>query len=153
MKFNISTKITQKYDILFEAPHFLSAHKLEDRLNSYISNEPDPQGFPAIMRDLDPNIDVQNLVVHKSDYPSSTTEVESMEPDAIDIRKEVESWNWNYNIFEIYEKLKNEFTKTKQTQLVTYALKYFSNNEEYKNLFQRIADDLLLDLDEDEDEQ
>lgn len=153
MKFNISTKITQKYDILFEAPDLLSAQKIEESLIRYIYNEPNPQGFPAIMRDLEPNINVQNLVVRKSDYPSSTTEVESMEPDAIAIRKEVESWNWNYNIFEIYKKLKDEFTKTEQTQLVTYALKYFSNNEEYQNLFQTIADDLLLDLDKDEDEQ
>ena len=105
MKFNISTKITQKYDILFEAPDLLSAQKIEESLIRYIYNEPNPQGFPAIMRDLEPNINVQNLVVHKSDYPSSTTEIESMEPDAIDIRKEVESWNWNYNIFEIYKKL------------------------------------------------
>ena len=153
MKFNISAKITQKYDILVEAPDLLSAQKIEESLIRYIYNEPNPQGFPAIMRDLEPNMNVQNLVVHKSDYPSSTTEVESMEPDAIAIRKKVESWNWNYNIFEIYEKLNNEFTKTEQTQLVTYALKYFSNNEEYQNLFQTIADDLLLDLDEDEDEQ
>lgn len=153
MKFNISTKITQKYDILFEAPDLQTAQQIERSLIKYIYNEPNPQGFPAIMRDLEPNINVQNLVVFKSDYPSSTTEVESMEPDAIAIREEVESWNWNYNIFEIYEKLKNEFTKTEQTQLVAYALKYFSNNEEYQNLFKTIIDELLLDLDEDEDEQ
>lgn len=93
MKFNISTKITQKYAILIEAPDLLSANKLEESLRSYINNEPNPQGFPAIIQDLDKTINVQNLVVRKTDYPSSTTEIESMESDAIKIREEVESWN------------------------------------------------------------
>lgn len=145
MKFNISTNITQKYDILFEAPDLLSAHKLEDKLQKYIDNEPNPQGFPAIMRDIVPNINVQKLIVRRADYPSSTTEVESMEPDAIAIREEVESWNWNLNIFEIYEKLKDEFTVKKQTQLIKYALKYFKD-EEYINLLNTLADQLDLDL-------
>lgn len=149
MKFNISTKITQKYDILFEAPDLLSAHKLEDRLNSYISNEPNPQGFPGIMQDIAPNIKVQNLIVRRADYPSSTTEVESMEPNAIAIRQEVENWNWNLNIFEIYEKLKDEFTVREQTQLIKYALKFFKD-EEYINLLNTLADQLNLDLDLDE---
>jgi hypothetical protein len=151
MKFNISAEITQKYNILFEAPDLLSAHKLEDRLKSYIDNEPNPKGFPAILQDIDKTIKVQKLIVRRADYPSSTTEVQSMESDAIEIREEVESWNWNLNIFEIYDKLKNEFTTNEQTQLIKYALKYFKD-EEYKSLLQTIADDLLLDLNEDEDE-
>jgi len=152
MKFNISTKITQKYAILFEAPDLLSAKKLEENLRSYIDNEPNPQGFPAIIQDLDKTINVQNLVVRRTDYPSSTTEIESMESDAVRIREEVESWNWNLNIFEIYNKLKDEFTTNEQTQLIKYALKYFTD-EEYKSLLQTIADDLLIDLDEEEDDQ
>jgi hypothetical protein len=151
MKFNISTKITQKYDILFEAPDLLSAHKLEDRLKSYIDNEPNPQGFPAIVQDINPNINVQKLIVRRADYPSSTTEIESMESDAVAIREEIESWNWNLNIFEIYDKLKDEFTTTEQTQLIKYALEYFNNSKEYTDLLQTLADQLELDLD-DEDE-
>lgn len=149
MKFNILTTITQEYEIRFEAPDLLSAYMLEDKLKIYIDNQPNPEGFPNIINDLEKNIKVEKLVVRRENYPSSTTEVMSREPDAIKIRDEVESWNWNYNIFEIYDKLKDEFTVTEQTQLIKYALKFFKD-EEYINQLNTLADQLELDLDLDE---
>ena len=39
----------------------------------------------------------------------------------------VESWNWNLNIFEIYDEIK-EWTETDQRNVLRYAYRYFNSD-------------------------
>jgi hypothetical protein len=67
-----------------------------------------------------------------------------------EIEARVESWNWNCDIFEIYDELKEERVKA-QTQLINYAMKFF-NTEDSQARFRELAFHFNVDLEEDEDE-
>ena len=44
------------------------------------------------------------------------------------IESRVEGWNWNMNIFEIYDELRDGHTGEQQEQLLTFAYNYFNND-------------------------
>ena len=44
------------------------------------------------------------------------------------VESQVESWNWNMNIFEIYDELRENHTARQQEQLLTYAYKFFNKD-------------------------
>ena len=44
------------------------------------------------------------------------------------VESQVESWNWNMNIFEIYDELRDNHTARQQEQLLTYAYKFFNKD-------------------------
>jgi hypothetical protein len=44
------------------------------------------------------------------------------------VESQVESWNWNMNIFEIYDELRDNHTSQQQEQLLTHAYKFFNKD-------------------------
>jgi len=44
------------------------------------------------------------------------------------IESRVEGWNWNMNIFEIYDELRDGHTGQEQEELLTHAFNYFNND-------------------------
>jgi hypothetical protein len=44
------------------------------------------------------------------------------------IESRVEGWNWNMNIFEIYDELRDGHTGEEQEQLLTHAYNYFNKD-------------------------
>jgi len=44
------------------------------------------------------------------------------------VESQVESWNWNMNIFEIYDELRDNHTPQEQEQLLTYAYNFFNKD-------------------------
>lgn len=50
------------------------------------------------------------------------------------IESRVEGWNWNLNIFEIYDELRDGHTAEEQEQLLTFAYNYFNNDIMIKEL-------------------
>ena len=47
---------------------------------------------------------------------------------AAQVESQVESWNWNMNIFEIYDELRDNHTAQQQEQLLTYAYNFFNKD-------------------------
>ena len=43
------------------------------------------------------------------------------------VQDTVESWNWNLNIFEIYDEIK-EWTQSDQRNVLRYAYRYFNSD-------------------------
>ena len=43
------------------------------------------------------------------------------------VRDTVDSWNWNMNIFEIYDEIK-EWTESDQRNVLRYAYRYFDSD-------------------------
>jgi len=61
------------------------------------------------------------------------------------IQKLVESWNWNLNIFEIYDELKeNHPNKEDQRKILKYCDSFFTG-EYTQNSFRDLADHLGVD--------
>ena len=50
------------------------------------------------------------------------------------VESQVESWNWNMNIFEIYDELRDNHTAQQQEQLLTHAYKFFNKDTMMKEL-------------------
>lgn len=48
---------------------------------------------------------------------------------ASQVEARVESWNWNMNIFEIYDELRDGHTGEEQEQLLTFAYNYFGKDK------------------------
>ena len=44
------------------------------------------------------------------------------------VEKQVESWNWNLNIFEIYDEIR-DYSERDQEQLLTFAYNYFNKDK------------------------
>ena len=44
------------------------------------------------------------------------------------IESRVEGWNWNMNIFEIYDELRDGHTAKEQEDLLTFAFRYFNKD-------------------------
>ena len=52
-----------------------------------------------------------------------------------EIKEEVDSWNWNLNIFEIYDKIKEEFTDDGDRHLLlNYAFEFYNHDRMLKEL-------------------
>lgn len=164
MKYRIETKVTRTYDVLFDAPDKSTACIVEERLDSYLrdlratgssgTDYPTPFLFPHSINEtrLCTHKGVENVIIKEGKSSYSTLEPESMEPDDIAIMGEVEWWNGNLNSFEIYDKLKDEFSKSDQRKLINYAKKYFHNCKDLQYQLQDMADTLGVDLEEDEDD-
>lgn len=50
------------------------------------------------------------------------------------IESRVEGWNWNLNIFEIYDELRDGHSAQDQEDLLTFAYTYFNNDVMIKEL-------------------
>ena len=50
------------------------------------------------------------------------------------IESRVEGWNWNMNIFEIYDELRDGHTGEDQEQLLTFAYNYFNKDSAIADL-------------------
>lgn len=48
---------------------------------------------------------------------------------AAQVEAQVESWNWNLSIFEIYDELKDNHTKQQQEKLLSFAYRYFNKDK------------------------
>jgi hypothetical protein len=55
------------------------------------------------------------------------------------IESRVEGWNWNMNIFEIYDELRDGHTGEEQEQLLTFAYTYFNNDAMINELASHFA--------------
>ena len=44
------------------------------------------------------------------------------------VESQVESWNWNLNIFEIYDEIR-DYSERDQEQLLTFAYNYFNKDK------------------------
>ena len=49
------------------------------------------------------------------------------------VEKQVESWNWNLNIFEIYDEIR-DYSSRDQEQLLTFAYDFFNKDKMMKEL-------------------
>ena len=50
------------------------------------------------------------------------------------IESRVEGWNWNMNIFEIYDELRDGHTGQEQEELLTFAYNYFNKDSAIADL-------------------
>ena len=49
------------------------------------------------------------------------------------VESQVESWNWNLNIFEIYDEIR-DYSERDQEQLLTFAYDFFNKDKMMKEL-------------------
>ena len=63
------------------------------------------------------------------------------------IESRVEGWNWNMNIFEIYDELKDGHTEQEQEELLTFAFNYFDKDTMIKELASHFC--VTIETDED----
>ena len=49
------------------------------------------------------------------------------------VESQVESWNWNLNIFEIYDEIR-DYSERDQEQLLTFAYDFFNKDTMMKEL-------------------
>ena len=49
------------------------------------------------------------------------------------VESQVESWNWNLNIFEIYDEIR-DYSERDQEQLLTFAYDFFNKDNMMKEL-------------------
>ena len=45
-----------------------------------------------------------------------------------EVERQVESWNWNLNIFEIYDEIR-DYSERDKEQLLTFAYDYFNKDK------------------------
>ena len=50
-----------------------------------------------------------------------------------EVERQVESWNWNLNIFEIYDEIR-DYSERDKEQLLTFAYDYFNKDKMMKEL-------------------
>jgi len=63
------------------------------------------------------------------------------------IESRVEGWNWNLNIFEIYDELRDGHTAQDQEDLLTFAYTYFNNDAMIKELASHFNVTIVTDED------
>ena len=51
-----------------------------------------------------------------------------------EVESQVESWNWNASIFDIYDELRENHTAREQEQLLTYTYKLFNKDSIFLDL-------------------
>lgn len=59
------------------------------------------------------------------------------------VESQVESWNWNMNIFEIYDELRDNHTARQQEQLLTHAYKFFNKDSNILELANHFGIDII----------
>ena len=154
MKYQMETKVTRKYEIRFDAPDRITADRVMDKMLDHLADHTDPTMLPSVVDEtrLTQKLGVKNMIVKETNTSHSVGDPESMEKEDLEIRGEVEWWNGNLNSFEIYDKLKDEFSRTQQIKLINYAKEYFHSCQELLHSLQDMADTLGIDLEEDEDD-
>ena len=50
------------------------------------------------------------------------------------VKSRVESWNWNMDIFEIYDELRDGHTEQEQEDLLSFAYRYFNKDKMIEEL-------------------
>lgn len=63
------------------------------------------------------------------------------------IESQVEGWNWNMNIFEIYDELRDGHTRQEQEDLLTFAYNYFNKDVMIKELASHFCVSIVTDED------
>ena len=58
------------------------------------------------------------------------------------VESQVESWNWNLNIFEIYDEIRDYSTRD-QEQLLTFAYTFFNKDVMMKELASHFGIDII----------
>ena len=144
-KYEIETKVTRKYEVHFRAPDDKTAHLVVGKINEYLHENRDMA--EVIGQDFATE-GVRELTVSNPTFSSNVREPVSMQQEDIEIRNEVEWWNGNLNSFEIYDKLKDEFSEPEQIKLINYAKEYFHNCKDLQYQLQDMADTLGIDLDD-----
>lgn len=59
------------------------------------------------------------------------------------VEARVENWNWNMNIFEIYDELRDGHTAKEQEQLLTFAYDFFNKDKMMKELASHFGIDII----------
>ena len=63
------------------------------------------------------------------------------------IESQVEGWNWNMNIFEIYDELRDGHSAKDQEDLLTFAYNYFNKDIMIKELASHFGVNIVTDED------
>jgi len=63
------------------------------------------------------------------------------------IESRVEGWNWNMNIFEIYDELRDGHSAQDQEDLLTFAYNYFNKDVMIKELASHFCVSIVTDED------
>ena len=63
------------------------------------------------------------------------------------IESRVEGWNWNMNIFEIYDELRDGHSAKDQEDLLTFAYNYFNKDIMIKELASHFGVNIVTDED------
>lgn len=58
------------------------------------------------------------------------------------VESQVESWNWNLNIFEIYDEIR-DYSERDQKQLLTFAYDFFNKDVMMKELASHFGIDII----------
>ena len=58
------------------------------------------------------------------------------------VESQVESWNWNLNIFEIYDEIR-DYSSRDQEQLLTFAYAFFNKDVMMKELASHFGIDII----------
>jgi hypothetical protein len=58
------------------------------------------------------------------------------------VESQVESWNWNLNIFEIYDEIR-DYSSRDQEQLLTFAYTFFNKDVMMKELASHFGIDII----------
>ena len=61
---------------------------------------------------------------------------------ASQVESQVESWNWNLNIFEIYDEIR-DYSSRDQEQLLTFAYDFFNKDKMMKELASHFGIDII----------
>lgn len=63
---------------------------------------------------------------------------------AAQVEAQVESWNWNLNIFEIYDEIR-DYSERNQEKLLTFAYGFFGKDKMMKELASHLGVDIIED--------
>ena len=58
------------------------------------------------------------------------------------VESQVESWNWNMNIFEIYDEIR-DYSERHKKQLLTFAYAFFNKDNMMKELASHFGIDII----------
>jgi len=58
------------------------------------------------------------------------------------VESQVESWNWNLNIFEIYDEIR-DYSERDKKQLLAYAYNFFNKDTMMKELANHFGIDII----------
>ena len=160
-KYEIETNVTKRYEVRFQAPDDKTAELVQGKINEWLHEHKDMAVWhsgstPVIKFITSPKeadtytAGVRELTVSNPTYSKDVRDPVSMELEDIEIRNEVEMWNGNLNQYEIYDKVRDEFSESDQKKLINYAKEYFWRCKTTVDSMDDLADHLCIDLEEEE---